>query len=207
LGRGTSGGVGLPDVVSGGHLWREVSARSYEGACALTQTDSLFCWGTNLQGTLGDSTVDSTNVPIAVRPELAFQSVDAGLSIVCARTAAGAVFCWGEATWGRTPTQVTLPQAATVVSAGGTHACALLADSTAYCWGDGTVGQLGDGTFTPLAPTPVAVSGNLKFLSISTALGRTCGITSDQLVYCWGSHNGDGTSNVSSVPVRVAWQP
>ena len=64
----------------------------------------------------------------------------------CARTTAGAVWCWGKNGWGQrghggpelaqqTPTQVPLAAPAVALSGGNRHTCALLADQRMFCWG------------------------------------------------------------------------
>ena len=93
----------------------------------------------------------------------------------------------------------------TSMGVGSGHGCGLVADGTAYCWGSGMVAQLGTeeptsrceivnadikgsvyrGTYR-CSPHPVPVGGGLRFTEISVGSDRTCGVTSDGSVYCWG---------------------
>jgi alpha-tubulin suppressor-like RCC1 family protein len=94
------------------------------------------------------------------------------------------------------------------VSAGVSHTCALNSRGRAYCWGRDTNGQLGDDaeTVNRLVPTPVA--GGRTFWSISAGAQHTCGLATDQRVYCWGMGiNGQlGTDKTvdSRVPAPLA---
>jgi alpha-tubulin suppressor-like RCC1 family protein len=106
------------------------------------------------------------------------------------------------------PTQV---QAGTTtfsyVSAGYDFACGVASNGVGYCWGNNYAGQLGNGTTNP-SSNPVQVSGGLTWKVIRA--GRTasvCGITTTDVLYCWGSNFmgqlGNGTFNDVPVPTRV----
>jgi alpha-tubulin suppressor-like RCC1 family protein len=84
------------------------------------------------------------------------------------------------------------------VSAGGDHTCGVTSDDQAYCWGDNNAGQVGDGSPTPqfcmdwpnCVTEPVAVVGGLRFRAVSAGFMHTCGVTTDDRVYCWGWNSG-----------------
>ncbi|HEY0152517.1 MAG TPA: hypothetical protein VGB92_10995 [Longimicrobium sp.] len=73
---------------------------------------------------------------------------------------------------------------------GGPHSCALTDDGEAYCWGgDNSLGELGTGSVDrSLAAHTTArrVTGDVRFSTISTGTGYTCGTTAEAAVYCWG---------------------
>ena len=74
-------------------------------------------------------------------------------------------------------TTESLPPPVASVGAGNIHTCGLTVTGNAYCWGFNDFGQLGDGSTTG-SLTPVLVSGGIRFSSISTQGGHTCGVTS-----------------------------
>jgi alpha-tubulin suppressor-like RCC1 family protein len=77
------------------------------------------------------------------------------------------------------------------VAAGWTHACAIDPQQQAWCWGYNGSGQLGNGT-TVSSNSPVLVGGGaVKFRSLAAGYQHTCGMATDNKVYCWGS-NGAG---------------
>jgi alpha-tubulin suppressor-like RCC1 family protein len=85
------------DVTSSGHLLEEVRQVS-AGAlhtCALRGDGSVFCWGDNTVGQLGDGTRDASRSPVRVRDLPPAVSIAAGSRTTCASTEPGAVYCWG----------------------------------------------------------------------------------------------------------------
>jgi alpha-tubulin suppressor-like RCC1 family protein len=108
------------------------------------------------------------------------------------------------------------------VSVGGSFACGMTAsDMRAYCWGENNAGQLGTGSAdgpedcgAPCSTHPVAVTGDLRFASVSAGGAHACGLTTEGAAYCWGSNSrgqlGTSTSEscssepCSTRPVRVS---
>ena len=202
--------------------WGAMAMGDFHG-CAFNSTNSLFCWGANDFGQLGNGGTQAAYVPTASAIGRTFADVSAGGSTTCARTSAGAVFCWGSNNSGQlgngttdegeegstnpTPTPVTGGLTFAEVSVGGDHACARTVAGVIYCWGANYYGQGGNGQNDPrLAPTAVAT--NLTFVQIAAGASHTCGRTSAGAVWCWGSNSygqlGNGTLQDAFVPVAVA---
>lgn len=79
------------------------------------------------------------------------------------------------------------------VTTGQYHACALDPNGAAYCWGNGNYGQLGNGLppnggagISSNRATPVV--GGLTFRAIAAGERHTCGIGTNNKIYCWGSN-------------------
>lgn len=86
-----------PTKVVGGHQFRQVDA-GYEHTCAVTTEFRAWCWGSNAVGQLGAGRAPGTNStrPVAVAGGLFFAQLSAGASHGCAKTGAGAGYCWGD---------------------------------------------------------------------------------------------------------------
>lgn len=75
------------------------------------------------------------------------------------------------------------------VSAGEHHTCAISLDQKLYCWGTNTSGEVGfDPAVIPIAIAPKKI-GNDSWKSVSTGGEHTCGIQTDNSLWCWGQNN------------------
>jgi alpha-tubulin suppressor-like RCC1 family protein len=118
---------------------------------------SVFCWGVNFAGQIGDGTTTSRTLPTFASAAAAHE-VAAGGNHTCMVVASGAVSCWGDNPNGQvgdgtttdklSPTTVTGLTNTRAIAAGVTLSCALKSDLTTQCWGSNVAGQIGDGTFT-----------------------------------------------------------
>ena len=171
LGNGVPTLSSTPVAVAGGLLFAQVSSGGDDGCgVPFAPLDSVFCWGDNAFGQLGNGTTTPSGTPVPTVPAGGvFVAVTAAVRHTCALSTTGSVYCWGDNTFGQlgngtttsstTPVLVSGGLTFTSVSAGVTHTCAVTAPlpGTAYCWGDNTFGQLGNGTTTS-STVPVAVS-------------------------------------------------
>jgi hypothetical protein len=136
------------------------------GASTSAWSNTLWCWGRNDDGQLGDLTTITRPLPtqvIALKASVA--KVAAGSGHTCARMNDGMLFCWGKNDSGQlgngTTFSTSWPVQANVIGAsvaevvaGGEHTCARTNDGMLFCWGKNSAGQLGDGTTKPKT-TPV----------------------------------------------------
>ena len=140
-----------------------------------------------------------------------------GRTYTCGLIADGSAYCWGSNTSGQLGDGTVEERLAPVkaapalkfasLTAGDSQTCGLTADGTAYCWGANAFGQLGAGNFGGQQTAATAVTGGLKFASLSAGEEFTCGVATDKTVYCWGSNRvgwlGDGTDVQRTSPTKV----
>ena len=125
-------------------------------------------------GQLGNGTTTpvSNPTPSPVSGGLVFPKLSTnGRTNTCGITTAGATWCWGNGSSGRSRERHDRRQSRAHTShgehrvaqlaTGTTHSCALTADGTAYCWGYNVRGQLGDSSTTDRS-SPVPVKTSLK---------------------------------------------
>ena len=195
-----AGSGAFPSGVPGGVRFTQLSV-GYDFSCGLTAVGAAYCWGANGSGQLGigsvgAGTLNDAPAPVPVQTTLTFTSISAGGYHACARTAAGAAWCWGSNDSGRLGNGSTTLSSSPVtvlggltfqsLSAGGRHTCGILTSGALYCWGNNMSGQLGDST-TVSRSAPVAVKGGLTFTRVSAGGLTTCGLAAGGAAYCWGS--------------------
>ena len=243
LGMATNVGTQTPNTrpeleVIGGPF-RAVSATQGH-ACGIQsggsgQDGTVVCWGLNDAAQLGRGGGTSPPFdqnPQAISGSVRYSAVSGGFRFTCGirNDGSGVTDCWGLNDFGQlgtttldpnaqsTPVPVAPPNAFVQVSTGRQLACGVTAIGGGACWGDNTFGQLGIGSNTavPTPPGPRTVSGSLTFGAIDAGYFHACGVTDDQVAWCWGraedgghpsaSALGNGGTSVSRVPVEVSGQ-
>jgi alpha-tubulin suppressor-like RCC1 family protein len=196
----SAGGVSVAVPVTV-HVWSSISTGGRH-TCALSPGGTVYCWGDNEHGQLGQdaTTLFEFNQPLPVPAAPLFQSISSGHEHTCGVTAVGGAFCWGNNRSGQlgdgttaarreVPVQVAGGLSFASISAGAIHTCGLTTGGQAYCWGfPNLTGVLGDGT-TNGSNTPVAVAGGHTFRAISVGFEHSCAITDAGATYCWGNNN------------------
>ncbi len=218
LGDGTTTDRHTPVDVVG--LGSGVAAISIDDAhtCALMISGGVKCWGSNLQGELGDGTTTDRSTPVGVVGlSGGVAAVGAGDFQSCALLAVGIVKCWGQngngelgngtASDSLTPVDVVGLSGAKALAVGWGHACALLSGGGVKCWGYNRNGELGDGG-TGNRDRPVDVQGVPEGVTALVAGGvHNCALTRAGGVSCWGDNSygqlGDGTTGHAAPPVAV----
>ncbi|MCB0977641.1 MAG: hypothetical protein KDB02_09300 [Acidimicrobiales bacterium] len=188
-------------------------------SCALMNDATVRCWGSDLDGELGDGRhIDRAYAaPVSDLTDVAQVSV--GADHTCARRIDGTAACWGANSSGQlgdgttdsssTPLDVPSLSGVTSIASGLLFTCASLDDGTVRCWGTNDKGQLGvDPVTTPQANSPVQVSGLSDAVSVAVGHQHACAILQDGTVRCWGDDSegelGDGpTDSTAAGPVAV----
>jgi len=199
--------AGLPVLAAGsGH------------SLAIAADGTVWAWGWNGEGQLGDGTTrDRSTTPVQVAGLTNAIAVAAGSSHTVALRRDGTVWAWGQNEQGQlgdgttrdrsTPVQVQGLTNAIAVAAGWDHTVALRRDGTVWAWGRNGEGQLGDGTTTDRL-TPVQVQGLIDVVAIARGASHTLALRRDGTVGAWGSNYplgqlGDGSTTNRSTPVQV----
>lgn len=193
-------------------------------ACARRDDGTVWCWGSNMEGQVGDGGLvfpSDAYAPIRVRGTATsysdFDDVSCRGGHTCARVAGGSVRCWGEngegqlgngtTTNSNVPVQVTGLGGVTELTPGTYHMCAILTDGSARCWGWNDFGQIGDRT-TVRRTTPVPVDAYAGASVLSAGGSHTCLIDSSGALSCLGGNDvgqlGDGTTLGHDVLMAVS---
>lgn len=213
LGNGGAVNSGTPVQEATASLWNSLSV-GYAGLsdCAIKTNGTLWCWGYNSSGQLGDGTTTGRTVPTAVGSSTDWSSVFVGYLTTCALKTDHTMWCWGENSSGQvgdgtttnrtTPTQVgSFTDWSNVqVSLNGT-VCAMRSDNSLWCWGYNANGQVGDGSTTNRS-SPVQI-GSTNWTDFFLGSTHACAIKNTGTGWCWGNGNageiGDTFSSLNNV--------
>ncbi|HSA34211.1 MAG TPA: hypothetical protein P5077_10835 [bacterium] len=176
--------------------------------CAINIDGQLYCWGDNFYGQLGDGTTNNKSILIKIGGDT-WSRITAKGSHTCGIKASDKkLYCWGENSAGQlgdgttdnnsVPTKIG-DDAWSEIMTGSYYACGIKTDKTLYCWGRNDDGQLGDGTAGESTDKHIPTKiGDDTWSQITTGGSHTCGIKTDNKLYCWGSNFsgqlGDGTA-------------
>jgi len=194
-----------PEPMDTDGVWAMVSAGETHTA-AVRADGSLWTWGSNSSGRLGDGTAeDSGETPVPVRPGTLWASVSAGEGHTVALGRDGSFWVWGDEMNGQLgnghlpttlPTQVAPGSLWQNVSAGNLHTVAVRTDGSLWAWGNNEFGQLGDGTRNE-SYAPVRVGEGRQWTSAAAGESHTMAIAADGSLWGWGRNDhgqiGDGT--------------
>ena len=222
LGNNTGSGavVTSPVSVVGGFTdWCQVAA-SPNGAGrghGVKQDGTLWSWGYNGQGQLGDNTNVNKSSPVSVVGGFTnWCQVSAGYFTAAVRQD-GTLYAWGDNTCGRLGDNTVVSKRSPVSVVGGftdwcqvsasTHALAVRTNGTAWSWGSGANGRLGNNCTTNRSSPVSVVGGFTDWCQVSAGYKIGIGLRQNGTVWAWGynlyGNLGDNCETARSSPVSI----
>jgi alpha-tubulin suppressor-like RCC1 family protein len=196
--------------------------------CAIKDDGTVWCFGDNSDGQLGNSSFGPPDSTTPVQTSgfgtgrTAVQ-VAAGERHTCALLDNGEVWCWGYngnlelgSVGGSQPDPVKVPLGAGITASrifvGGRMSCALTSDNRLTCWGQNHKGQIGNGTVLAsggVAPTAVSnIPTSFAPAHVDPGGRHVCAAATGGAVWCWGDddRNQLGTAADGAAAVNVPGQ-
>ena len=177
---------------------------------ALKSDGSLWVWGRNDHGQIGDINGLQLNSPVKVMSDVKY--ISAGFSIALAIKNDGSLWGWGNNrrkqlgvdTGIDQYTPVKIMEGASSVSAGVGHVMVIKDDGSLWAIGDNMSGQLGDGT-RENSSVPKKIMDDVAL--ISAGGDHSTAIRADGSFWAWGSNGymqiGNGTYESQLKPMKV----
>ena len=205
-------------TVAGGSTWKQVSV-GYLQSAAIKTDGTLWTWGRNSNGQLGDNTTVDKSSPVQTITGGSWSAVSCGYEFITAIKPDGTLWTWGRNNNGQLGDNTTVDKSSPVQTiAGGTNwssmatgrftAAAIKTDGTLWLWGAGLYGKLGDNTSDAKSSPVQTVAGGTNWLQVSTsAQFNTSAVKTDGTLWSWGYNGfgalGDNTTVDKSSPVQT----
>ncbi len=195
--------------------WTALSGRSSH-VLAIRSDRSLWAWGRNQDGELGDGTYTSRTLPTQIGTDTDWAFVSVGATHSVAIKTDGTLWAWGSNSSGQlgdgtyidknVPVQIGSDTDWASFSAGASHNMAIKTDGSLWAWGSNVYGQLGDGTYID-KNVPVQIGSDTDWAVISPGCYHTVAMKTDGTLWAWGNNTygqlGDGTYINKNVPVQI----
>jgi len=206
-------------TISAGTNWKQV-AGGFRHTVAIKTDGTLWSWGLNSWGQLGDNSTTNRSSPVqTVSAGTNWKQVAGGLNHTAAIKTDGTLWLWGRNSYyGQLGDNTTTHRSSPVQTvSGGTnwklvaggfyYTAAIKTDGTLWLWGDNFYGQLGDNTTTHRSSPVQTVSGGTNWKLIACGLEVTAAIKTDGTLWTWGYNLvgalGDNTTTNRSSPVQT----
>ncbi|MCD1260078.1 S8 family serine peptidase [Paenibacillus athensensis] len=178
---------------------------------------TVWSWGDNLYGQLGDGTTTAKTRPAQIPNLTSIVAISAGNYHSIALKNDGTVWSWGYNTTGnlgdgtttnrKTPVMVSGLTNVIAIAASGSHNLALKSDGTLWSWGSNSNGQLGIGASSGYRVVPTQITTLSGVAKIAAGSLHSLAVMNDGTVKVWGDGSygqlGRGSTSSSSTPVTV----
>ena len=203
LGTGETANKSSPvQTICGGTNWRDIASGGRHTA-AIKTDGTLWCWGDNSNGNLGNNNTTNVSSPVqTVTGGTNWKQVSSGERIVFAIKTDGTLWGWGEGNNGQLGNNSTLDVSSPIqtvcggtnwksVSCGNEHVAAIKNDGTLWMWGYNNFGQLGNDNTSSISSPIQTICGGNNWKTVSCGFRTTAAIKNDGTLWLWGE-GGDG---------------
>ncbi len=206
--------AGAYDMSRGGD--RTVISTGMDYTAVLDENGTLWMWGGNDYGQLGNGTTEDSAVPAKVMDGVA--AVSCGSHHAAAIKADGSLWMWGWNIYGQlgngttedSPVPVKIMDHVVAVSCGTLHTAAIQTDGSLWLWGANDYGQLGNGAsgFEATSVVPIKVMDNVAAVNCGSL--HTAAIQTGGSLWMWGDNgigqlgnSGGNSTNDEGLPIQT----
>lgn len=195
--------------------WKEVAA-GIDHTIALRPDGSLWAWGFNGSGQLGDGSLENKGIPVQIGIDTNWKTISASGNQSFAIKNDGTLWAWGDDLWGQlgintygsiknVPTKVGSASDWKFISAGRTFSIAIKTNGTLWAWGSNVFGQLGNQSSNSYAPTQIDTMTDWEIVAAGGL--HTLAIRTDGTLWAWGfnvwGQLGDGSTTNRYTPTKI----
>ncbi len=192
------------------------TSKYYTFSICLKNDETVWAWGWNKYGQLGNGTNNDSDVPVQVLNLTDVIAISAGAEHCLALKEDGTVWAWGKNASGQlgngtnvdsnVPVQVENLSNVIKISAGNNYSLALKEDGTLWAWGSNDYGQLGNGDGYD-TDDAIPILDLYSIISVDAGAFHNLALKSDGTVWAWGcdldGELGNGTCYTRFYPVQT----
>jgi alpha-tubulin suppressor-like RCC1 family protein len=216
LGDGTTVSKNSPVQIASDKDWASIFTAAYQHgsySLALKTDGTLWGWGANDYGQIGDGTTVNKNSPVQIGTGKDWVFVAVKCTHSLALKSDKTLWGWGLSQLGdgttlnkHSPVQIGADKDWVSIAVGYAHSLALKSNGTLWAWGSNTFCQLGDGT-TEEKHSPKQIGTDTNWVAIAAGYRHTLALKSDGTLWSWGANNnaqlGDGTTENKNTPIQI----
>lgn len=171
---------------------------------------TLWAWGDNSGGQLGDGTTVSKTTPVQIGSSKDWIIISAGFAHSAGITSDGTLYTWGFNTRGQlgngteqmSATPVVIPGKWKSVAANGSHTVAIKSDGTLWAWGNNERAQAGrsDGQNQLI---PIQISAATHWVSVDAGYYNGIALNSNGEIWGWGHAGNSSDREKLVIPAQV----
>ena len=205
-------------TVAAGTNWTQVSVGTYFHTVAIKTDGTLWGWGLNQNGSVGDGTSTQRSSPVQTSSGgNNWKQASAGHAATVAIKTDGTLWTWGSGSDGQLGDGTTTSKNAPGQVGSNTNwkqvsnnyyaSAAVKTDGTLWVWGANLDGVLGTNNLTYYSSPVQTVAGGTNWSQVSVGKRFMCAIKTDGTLWGWGINTsyqlGDNTSTSRSSPVQT----
>jgi alpha-tubulin suppressor-like RCC1 family protein len=220
---GGGGLLGVGDVndrsspvqtLAGGNDWSVVST-GLNHAAAIKTNGTLWTWGFNSNGQLGNNSIISTSSPAQLGLNTTWANVLCSVSNTIAIKTDGTMWAWGNNDFGKLglgntvhrSSPIQIPGTWDYIALNATGSSAIKSDGTLWMWGANTNGTLGNGNLIHRSSPVQTIAGGTNWSKVAATGSAFAAIKTDGTLWGWGINGsgqlGDNTFINRSSPVQT----
>jgi alpha-tubulin suppressor-like RCC1 family protein len=205
----------------GGTNWKQVSC-GMENIVSIKTDGTLWLWGGNSYGQLGNSSFSLSSTPITtLTGGTNWKQVSCGKNTVTAIKTDGTLWGWGNSNAGQVGSSYIGSHLTPVTTfVGGTnwkqvscsyrHTAAVKTDGTLWIWGlslQGVLGNSNSGSYTTYSTPTTTFIGGTAWKQVSCGFYHTAAIKTDGTLWLWGNGVDGALGNSSNVSPIIRSTP
>lgn len=179
---------------------------------AVKKDGTLWAWGSNYNGKIGDGTNENKSTPVQIMTDVS-SVYNNSYNTSFAIKNDNSLWAWGQNDYGQvgdgtkinrnTPIKI-MDNVVSFSCSSNSVSFAIKNDNSLWAWGNNAHGQIGDGTKNE-SLLPIKIMENVKF--VTSAKNHTFAIKNDNSLWSWGSNTygilGNGTEAERLTPVKI----